>query len=150
MTRARQLETAQRVFDDQERRKAETLAHSERLLRESEAKLAELSTYKADYLRDFAKRAGGGMSAARARDYQAFMERLDEALRQQNELVAQARSQQAEHLNTWRGAARQSMVVDKAVERHAAEERRVLEQREQRDTDERAQGAWTRINDRAR
>ena len=151
MPRARQLKTAQRLFDDDERRNAETLALAERQLRESETKLAELTSYQADYLRDFAKRAGGGMNAASARDYQTFIARLDEALRQQNELVAQARAQQAEQLGKWRGAARRSMAVDRAVERHATEERRTVERREQRDTDERAHSAWTAgKNNRAR
>jgi flagellar FliJ protein len=151
MPRARQLKTAQRLFDDEERRKAETLALVERQLRDSESKLAELTSYQADYVRDFSKRAGTGMTAASARDYQAFMARLDEALRQQREIVAQARSHRTEHLRMWRGAARRSMAVDKAVERHMTEEQRSVERREQRDTDERAQSAWTaRNNDRAR
>jgi flagellar protein FliJ len=151
MPRARQLKTAKRVFDDDERRKAEALARAERQLQESEAKLAELKSYQADYLRDFSKRAGGGMTAASARDYQAFIARLDEALRQQTELVAQARAQCDEQLGKWRGAAQRSMAVDRAVERHATEEQRAHERREQRDTDERAQRAWSaRTNNRAR
>ena len=151
MPRARQLKTAQRLFDDEERRKAETLALVERQLRDSESKLAELTSYQADYVRDFSKRAGTGMTAASARDYQAFMARLDEALRQQREIVAQARSRRTEQLSKWRGAARRSMAVDKAVERHMTEEQRSVERREQRDTDERAQSAWTaRNNNRAR
>lgn len=151
MPRARQLKTAQRVFEDEQRRKAEALALSERQLGEAEAKLEELNGYRSDYVREFAKRAGGGMTATSARDYQAFIARLDEALRQQAEIVAQARAQRAEKLDTWRGAAQRSMAVDKVVERHASEERRALERHEQRDTDDRAQRAWTaRTHHRAR
>lgn len=151
MPRARQLKTAQRIFEDDERRKSETLAHTERQLQESEAKLEELKSYRADYLRDFAKRAGGGMNATSARDYQSFIARLDEALRQQAEIVSQARAQQAEQLTKWRGAAQRSMAVDRAVERHSGDERRRLERHEQSDSDERAQRAWTtRTTNRAR
>jgi flagellar protein FliJ len=126
-----------------EKRKAQTLAHSERTVQESEAKLAELDGYREAYLRDFASRAGGGMSAVRARDYQAFLARLDEALREQNEVVSRARAQRAELLAKWRGAARRSATVDRALQRNLSEEQRRLERREQHESDERAQGRWS-------
>jgi flagellar protein FliJ len=142
MARSRQLKTAQRVLGDDERRKAQTLALSERQVHESEAKLAELKTYRADYLRDFAQRAGGGMNAASARSYQAFIARLDEALREQTEVVTRARAERAEQLSKWRGAARRSAAVERVVQRSHSEERRALEKSEQVDSDERAQRRW--------
>jgi flagellar FliJ protein len=139
----RQLKTAQQLYENDERRKAEMLAASERQLQESEAKLTELKTYRADYQRDFARRAGAGMSAVAARDFQGFIARLDEAVRQQAELVMKARAQRAELLSKWRGAAQRSAVVDRVVERDKTDERRALERREQNESDERAQRAWT-------
>jgi flagellar FliJ protein len=126
-----------------EQRKAQTLASSERAVSESEAKLAELDGYREAYLRDFASRAGGGMSAARARDYQAFLARLDEALREQTEVVSKARAQRAELLAKWRGAARRSATVDRALQRGLSEEQRRVERREQGESDERAQSRWS-------
>jgi flagellar FliJ protein len=143
VARSRQLKTAKQLFETDERRKAQTLALTERQLLECEAKLAELKGYQADYMRDFAQRAGGGMGAARARDYQEFMARLEEALRQQAELVSRARAQRAEELSKWRGAAQRSVAVDRAEHRDRSEEQRVVERREQRESDERAQRAWT-------
>jgi flagellar FliJ protein len=133
------LKTAHGVLGTNERRKAQTLAAGERAVHESEAKLAELGGYRDAYIRDFARRAGGGMNAARARDYQVFLARLDEALREQTEIVARARTARAELLATWRGAARHSAAVDRALERGLTEQRRRLERREQGDADERAQ-----------
>jgi flagellar protein FliJ len=126
-----------------EKRKAQTLAHSERAVNESEAKLAELDGYREAYLRDFASRAAGGMSAVRARDYQAFLARLDEALREQTEVVSKARAQRTELLARWRGAARRSATVDRALQRGLSEEQRRLERREQGESDERAQSRWS-------
>jgi len=143
MPRMRQLKTAHGVLESDERRKAQTLASSERQVHESEAKLAELGGYREAYIRDFASRAGAGMNAARARDYQVFLARLDEALREQTEIVAQARATRAELLAKWSGAARRSAAVDRALERGVSEERRRLERREQHDADERAQGRWS-------
>jgi flagellar protein FliJ len=141
--RIRQLKTAHGVLESDERRKAQTLASSERAVHDGEAKLAELDGYRAAYLRDFAVRAVGGISAARARDYQAFLARLDEALREQNEIVTRARAQRAELLAKWRGAARRTAAVDRALKRGLAEEERRQERREQGDADERAQARWS-------
>jgi len=141
--RIRQLKTASGVFENDERRKAERLASSERAVRDGEAKLAELGNYRNAYLRDFASRAGGGMTAARARDYQAFLARLEEALREQTEIVARARAQREELLDKWRGAARQAAAVDRALERGLTEEQRQHERREQFECDERAQRNWS-------
>lgn len=143
MPRIRQLKTASGVFENDERRKAQKLASSERAVRDGEAKLAELGSYRDAYLRDFASRAGDGMSAARARDYQVFLARLEEALREQSEIVARARAERAELLDKWRGAARQSAAVDRALERNLSEEQRRIERREQFDSDERAQRHWS-------
>jgi flagellar protein FliJ len=141
--RIRQLKTAHGVLESDERRKAQTLAAAERTVQESEAKLAELGNYRDAYVRDFALRAGGGMSAARARDYQAFLARLDEALREQTEIVARARATRAELLAKWSGAARRSAAIDRALQRGLTEEHRRLDRREQVDADERAQGRWS-------
>ena len=143
MPRIRQLKTAHGVLETDERRKAQTLANSERAVNEGEAKLAELDGYREAYLRDFAARAVGGISAARARDYQAFLARLDEALREQTEVVARARAQRADLLAKWRGAARRTAAVDRALQRGLTEERHRLERREQGEADERAQGRWS-------
>jgi len=147
--RIRQLKTAHDVLETDERRKAQTLAASERAVKESEAKLAELGGYRDAYLRDFARRAGGGMNAARARDYQTFLARLDEALREATEMVARAQAARAELLATWRGAARRSAAVDRALQRSLTEQQRRLERREQVDADERAQSRSSSGNKRS-
>jgi flagellar protein FliJ len=149
--RSRQLKTARHVLERDERHKAETLAMSERQLRESEAKLAELQAYRSDYLRDFSRRAGSGINAASARSYQAFLTRLDAALREQTELVSRARAQRAEQLIKWRGAAQRSAALERVTKRYRSEEQGQAERREQSESDERAQRTLTSgANRRAR
>jgi len=126
----------QRVVDDQERRRAEALAASERHVTESEAKLAELEAYRDSYLNDFTARAGAGMSAARARDYQVFLARLGEALRQQGLAVVRAKAHRDSELRNWQGAAQRADAVGHMVKRWSTEERRELERIEQKETDE--------------
>ena len=126
----------QRVVDDQERRRAEALAASERQVTDSEAKLAELEAYRDSYLGDFNARAGAGMSAARARDYQVFLARLGEALKQQGIAVVRAKALRDSELRNWQGAAQRADAVGHMVKRWSAEEQRELDRIEQKETDE--------------
>src|ERR1700752_5167696 len=117
MKRAQRLELVQKEVNDQEQRRAEALATSERRLTESETKLAELQSYHDGYVHDFTVRAQAGMDSLMARDYQAFLARLDEALRQQGHVVTRARAQRDGELQKWQGAAQRAKGVGQMVKR---------------------------------
>ncbi len=142
MSRDRQLKTAKDVLERTERRHAQALAASERRVRESEAKLAELEGYRADYLRDFAGRAATGITAGSARNFQGFITRVEEALREQAQVVARVRAERAEELRKWRLAAQRSSAVGRVIDNHQLQERRRAERREQASADEHAQSRW--------
>jgi len=142
MKRAQRLEMVQNVVDDQERRRAEALANSQRRVTESEAKLAELQSYHDSYVRGFAIRAETGIDAAMARDYQAFLARLEEAIRQQTQIVIRTRAQRDGEMQIWQGAAQRAEAVGQMVKRFQSEEARALDRREQMESDERSTRAW--------
>ena len=142
MKRAQRLEMVQNVVDDQERRKAEALAMSESRVTESEAKLAELQSYLDSYVRGFAIRAESGIDGAMARDYQAFLARLEEALRQQTQIVIRTRAQRDGEMQNWQGAAQRAEAVGQMVKRFQSEEARAVDRREQSESDERSAHAW--------
>jgi len=147
MNRADRLEPVQRIVDDTERRLAEHFAASERLVVNCEAKLAELERYHTDYVQGFAQRAGGGIGAASLRDYQAFLARLQEAIRQQTEIVERAKSDRDLQRQRWQQAAQRAKALGNVVERWQAEERNINDRREQRESDERAQQSVQRRMD---
>jgi flagellar FliJ protein len=132
----------QNVVDDQERRRAEALAASERRVVEGEAKLAELQSYHESYVRGFAIRAESGIDGAMARDYQAFLARLEEALRQQTQIIIRARVQRDGEMQNWQGAAQRAEAVGQMVKRFQTEEARAVDRREQSESDERSAHAW--------
>jgi flagellar protein FliJ len=142
MKRSERLEIVKKVVDDFERRKAEALAASERRVAESEKKLADLEAYRDGYVRDFQLRAQAGIGAAAARDYQVFLSRLDEALRQQTQAVIGTRAQRDAELQNWQDAAQRAEAIGQTVKRWQGEERHALERREQIETDERSQRIW--------
>jgi flagellar FliJ protein len=142
MKRAQRLEMVQNVVDDQERRRAEVLAISQRKVAESEAKLAELEAYHLSYVRGFAARAGAGIDAMLARDYQAFLARLEEAIRQQIQMVTRTRALRDGEMQVWQGAAQRAQAVGHMVKRFQTEEARAVDRLEQIESDERASRAW--------
>ncbi len=142
MKRSERMEMVKKVVDDFERRKAEALAAAERRVSESEHKLAELEAYRDSYVKDFALRAKAGIDGAAARDYQAFLTRLDEALRQQAQIVTSTRAQRDSELQNWQDAAQRAEAIDTTVKRWQSEERYALERREQHESDERSQRIW--------
>ncbi len=144
MKKTERIGMVRRVVDDIERRKAEALAACEKSVLAAQAKLDELESYRAGYVRDFARRAGTGMSGAGVREYQVFLTRLDEALRQQSQILAQARLKRSAELESWRNAARRAAAVGNLATHWQAEERLAADKVEQKETDERSQQLWSR------
>lgn len=139
MSRADRMAPVQRVFGNAERDRARELGDAQRQLAESEARLHELRTYHGEYLGAFRKRAEDGTSIRALRDFQAFLARLEAAMRQQEQIVAQARERTAGSRRNWQGAAQQVKAVDAVVDRWQKAETQAGERREQKDSDERAQ-----------
>ena len=139
MKRTQRLEMVQRNVHELERRRAQTLAASERRVSECEGRLTELETYHQSYVSDFAARAGLGIGAAGLRDFQTFLARLAEAVKQQVQIVARARTERDAQLKSWQSAAQRAEAVARVVKRWQSEEQRRLDRNEQSESDERSQ-----------
>jgi len=139
MKRAERMKTVQRAVEDDERRRAERLAASERRVTECEAKLAELENYQVSYASQFSARAGAGMGGAGLRDFQTFLARLAEAVKQQAQVVQRARVERDSERQRWQGAASRAKAVGGVVKRWQVEDQREIERREQSESDERSQ-----------
>lgn len=139
MTRAKRMKPVQNLYDDTERRLAVGLATIERRVAEAEAKLQELERYRGDYDKQFAQRAGGGIGVTALRDYQAFLSRLSDAIKQQHAVVKRAQSERDAERLRWQEAAKRAKALGHVVEQWQSEERRASDRREQHESDERAQ-----------
>ena len=111
----------------------------ERHVTECESKLQELESYQKSYAEQFQTRAGAGIGAAGLRDFQTFMVRLGEAVKQQIQLVAKAKADRDAERQVWQHAAQRAEAVGGLVERWQKEERRQEDRHEQHESDERAQ-----------
>jgi flagellar FliJ protein len=139
MKRAQRLTMVQKAVEDLERRRAEQLARSERRVNECETRLTELETYQSNYCREFATRARNGIGAAGLRDYQTFLARLAEAVRQQTHQVFLTRTERDSERQSWQNAAQRAQAVGRIVKRWQTEEQLTLDRHEQHESDERSQ-----------
>jgi flagellar FliJ protein len=133
------MQTVERVVSDVEKKRAEALAARERYVTECESKLQELESYQRSYAEQFQARAGAGIGAAGLRDFQTFMLRLGEAVKQQTQLVAKAKEERDAERKVWQHAAQRAEAVGGLVERWQKEEQYQQDRQDQRDSDERAQ-----------
>jgi flagellar protein FliJ len=139
MKRSERMAPVQRVLGSNERDRARDLGAAQKTLAEAETRLQDLRQYREDYLNNFQQRARAGNSAMALRDFQLFLARLEEAVKQQEQIVAQARDALAGSKQRWQGAARQVKAVESVVGKWQTDERRRADQHEQKETDERAQ-----------
>ena len=139
MKRSERMQTVERVVSDVEKKRAEALAARERHVTECESKLQELESYQKSYAEQFQTRAGAGIGAAGLRDFQTFMARLGDAVKQQTQLVAKAKADRDTERTVWQHAAQRADAVGGLVERWQKEERHQEDKQDQRDSDERAQ-----------
>ena len=139
MKRSERMQTVERVVSDVERKRAEALAARERYVTECESKLSELESYQKSYADQFQTRAGAGIGAAGLRDFQTFMVRLGDAVKQQVQLVVKAKADRDAERKVWQNAAQRAEAVGGLVQRWQKDEQRQSDQQEQRESDERAQ-----------
>ncbi len=138
MTRSERLQPVLSVAEEQDRAAALALARCRQRLQQQEARLAELQQYQADYARRFRQGAGDGLGAARLSDYRAFLDRLGEALRQQQALIESIRAECAGLERRWMAARMRLDALGKVSARYHRQELLERERREQAETDERS------------
>ena len=139
MTRSKRMQPVQRVAHGREQDAMRKLGESQQFLDAQKAKLEELRSYREQYARDFTASGGNGLQATRLRDYRVFLNRLGEAIAQQEALISRYESQHEETRQCWVDSRGHSQAIDKVVDRYRQQEHQQQERREQLEQDERAQ-----------
>ena len=136
MKRAQRLDHFRDGLEGSEKEQRTRFMTAEGRATEAHGRLAELQRYRDDYLQGLGQRAASGMDALALRDYQAFLARIGEAIRQQSQLVTRADLEREYERNRWHEAATRCRAVASVVDRWKSEERVGMARAEQRETDE--------------
>jgi len=139
MKRANRLEIVRKVISDKEQECAVRLTGTQTRLAEAERRAMDLRRYLREYQQSFEQRAKQGIGVNGVRDYQTFIARIGEAVRQQDGLVAQLRAECERARAQWRHAATRKSGIGKVVAKAHHEAREHEERQQQKEIDERAQ-----------
>jgi flagellar FliJ protein len=139
MKRANRLEIVRKVISDKEQECAVRLTGAQSRLAEAERRGIELRRYLKEYQQSFEQRAKRGIGVSGMRDFQAFIARIGEAVRQQDGLIQQARDEAERARAQWRHAATRKSGIGKVVAKARHEASQLEERQQQKEFDERAQ-----------
>jgi flagellar FliJ protein len=138
MDRSERLEPATRVAQARERDSARELGEYRKVLDTLEARLAELTRYRDEYVQRLGQVGNRGMGALALNEYRGFIARLNEAINYQQAKVTDARTELERRRRRWGATRTRVAALDKVVARYAADDARAQERREQKDQDEHA------------
>lgn len=136
MKRADRLGHFRDHLDSSERSQRERVLAAEGRLVDARARLHELQKYRNEYCRGFGVRASGGIGATALQDYQAFVARIVEAMRQQEQLLSRAEVECGFERQRWHELATRSRAVASVIEGWRQEDRVLAARVEQKESDE--------------
>jgi flagellar FliJ protein len=143
MTRSKRMIPVVKVAENREQAAARVMGEAQQRLAAQLRKLEELITYRDQYSSEFQQRSGQGMGVARLQDYRLFLARLNDAIQHQERVVERCQQDVERQRRHWMSTRTRTQALGKVVDRYRREEQRVVERREQHDTDERAQRIHT-------
>jgi flagellar FliJ protein len=128
------IELAMRETDEAAKR----LGVAIRATEDTEKKLALLMEYRDDYAARFQASLTTGLTAMGYRNFQLFMDKLDEAIAGQQVIVMQSKRRMQDERTAWQASERKRMSYDTLASRAHKEEQRKESKRDQKMTDEQA------------
>ena len=139
MTRSKRMQPVQRVAEKRENDAAHRMSESRQQLAHQETRLKELQAYRDQYAAQFSERGNAGLDSMQLQDYRVFLSRLNEAICQQELVIAQCRSRHVLDQDQWTNRRCHTQAVDNLIERFRKDEQRQQHQREQQLQDDHSQ-----------
>jgi flagellar FliJ protein len=137
--RSKRLEPVGVLADQAEKDCAAQVAAVQGRLADAERRCLELQRYLAEYQSMFQRRASAGIGVSGMRDYQTFIARLAEAVRQQQGVIEQLQTDCEQARARWLSAAARKSAMRKVIANVRSEDQKIEERRNQNESDEHAQ-----------
>jgi flagellar export protein FliJ len=119
----------------------QAMADAERRVADIEVQLAQLQVFREDYLHKAAQ-VSGPMDTVRLQNNRAFLERMADAIRAQQQKLGVARAEYEARRTLWSEKRIEAEALGQAVVRFRQDERQAAERRDQRDADETGLRVW--------
>ncbi|MFQ5469322.1 MAG: flagellar export protein FliJ [Gammaproteobacteria bacterium] len=138
MIKSQRIKPIVRIARDKETSAARVMGEHQKILAEHEARLEELKLYQKEYSQRLAEKGQSGVDIARINEYRHFLSNLNQAVRQQQALVEMSKQALEEKNSQWAQSRAKHKALDKVMHRYRQQEHRIVERREQAESDERA------------
>lgn len=135
--KSERLTPVKRLAENREKDAAQRMAVSSQTYQAGLSQLEKLSHYREEYIAQFKTRGAQGISAARLIEYQAFVQKLDQAIEQQMQQVEKLRHDLGHKQQSYKATYNRKRAVDKVISQTRAHENKVQENREQNEVDDR-------------
>lgn len=133
------------IAQSEERRVSIEMGHAQRSLNAEIDRLRELENYRESYSAGFTM--DGEVSATRWQDYQNFLQRIDDAVQQQKDVVLTGRQNRDAHRRHWMKKRQRVESLERVVDRFRDDEHRADERTQQKIQDD-LSAAGSRIRKR--
>jgi len=133
MNSSKKLQPIANLAKQNERGAARDHGNVLRELEQQENQLNELINYRNEYINTFKSAGADGISVIQYQDYTLFLHRLDDAIRQQQQLVNNSRADCDQSKSNWLDKRNRSKMVNKVVEKRQQNESIQKDKREQRE-----------------
>ena len=144
MSRSEKLQPIAKIRKQQERNAGRVHGETMREVEQQQKQLSELIGYRDQYEKSFQTASASGLSVIRLQEYKIFLQRLDDAIAQQQQMVNNGHSQCEASQKEWMNKRSRRKMIDKVVENRQQEERLEAEKQEQRELEDRPQNPITR------
>lgn len=135
---SKRFASIQRLADKKQKDAAARFGRERRERDDAHKRLEELQLYHKEYLQRYAAAANTGSPAARLRDYQLFIDKLECAIAEQEHILERHQAQCEQAKRVWSDEYTQSRAIDNVVERKRQDAEQKREKQEQRILDDRS------------
>jgi flagellar FliJ protein len=135
MTKSKRFEPIREIAGASADEASRVMSEAGNRVAELEKQLDQLKVYREDYVRNLLPDAGA-IDVLKLQNYRTFLDRLGDALRQHEHALQSARAEFERRRAQWSEKKIEAESLSRAVDRFRSDERRVQEQREQREGDD--------------
>ncbi len=135
MVRSRRMRPLVEIARNRELEAGRRLGVVQRRLEEAQAQLDELKRYRDEYAARL--RGGASLTARELGEFRVFLQKLELAIEQQGKRVEEEALRLRQSRQTWLQRHQRTSALDKVLENYRDEERKEMQRREQRESDDR-------------
>lgn len=137
--KSKRMQSILRLAQHEEQTAIEALGESSRNVEANIRQLEELKRYRAEYREQLLQEGESGFSAAKMRQFQQFLYKLDEVIVQQKEQIVVSEQIREQRREMWLDKRTRTNALDKVTQRYRASEAQEDQRRDQKESDEIAQ-----------